>query len=108
VVVAQGQKTFADGAGWLAHVDGDRLLVQAFPDVPPGAAAPGEAEVELYADPSHTYVEIEPQGSIQTLEPGRSSEAWAVRWWLRQLPKELRAESGNAELVAFVEALIRS
>jgi stage V sporulation protein SpoVS len=108
VVVAQGQKTFADAKGWLAHVDGDLILVQAFADVPAGGAAAGEAEVELYADPSHTYVEIEPQGPVRTLEPGTRSEPWTVRWWLRQLPAGLVAKLGNPELVAFVETLIGS
>jgi hypothetical protein len=108
VVVAQGQKTFADAKGWLAHIERDFVLVQAFPDVPMGGAAAGEAEVELYADPSHTYVEIEPQGPALTIEPGTSSRAWTVRWWLRRLPLGLKAELGNPELVAFVETLIQS
>lgn len=108
IVVAQGQKTFADAKGWLAHVEGDLILVQAFPDVPVGGAACGEAEVELYADPSHTYVEIEPQGAVSTIAPGTRSEAWTVRWWLRHLPQGLEARLGNTELVGFVEKLIQS
>lgn len=108
VVVAQGQKTFADAAGWLAHVDGDLLLVQAFPDVAKGAAAEGEAEVELYADPSHTYVEIEPQGRVLDIPPGASAEPWTVRWWLRRLPVDLLVKPGSTELVAFVEDVIKS
>lgn len=108
VVVAQGQKTFADAKGWLAHVEEDLILVQAFPDVPRGGAAAGEAEVELYADPSHTYVEIEPQGAALAIEPGTSGGNWTVRWWLRRLPQGLEAKPGNTELVTFVETLIQS
>ncbi len=107
-VIAQGQKTFADAKGWLAHVEGDIILVQAFPDVPMGGAAAGEAEVELYADPSHTYVEIEPQGAAIAIEPGASGGNWTVRWWLRHLPAGLEAKLGNTELVTFVETLIQS
>jgi hypothetical protein len=108
IVTTQGQKTFADGKGWVAHVEGELLLVQAFPDLPSGAAAAGEAEIELYADPSHTYIEIEPQGRIQTIARGMSSEPWTVRWWLRRLPTGIEAKLGNAALVAFVESLIQS
>jgi hypothetical protein len=111
VVVAQGQKTFADGTGWLAHVDGDLILIQAFPDVPKLAAAPGEAEVELYADPSHTYLEIEPQGPILTIAPGASAAPWTVRWWLKRLPADLANQAtrlGDPRLVAYVESIVRS
>jgi hypothetical protein len=107
-VTTQGQKTFADGKGWVAHVEGDLILVQAFPDVPSGAAAPGEAEIELYADPSHTYVEIEPQGRTEVIARGKSSAPWTVRWSLRRLPAGLEAKLGNTALVAFVESLIES
>ncbi|MGC4066838.1 MAG: hypothetical protein QM784_19820 [Polyangiaceae bacterium] len=31
-VVGQGHKLFADGQGWLAHVDEDLVFVQTFPD----------------------------------------------------------------------------
>jgi hypothetical protein len=108
VVTMQGQKTFADASGWIAHVEDDLVLVQAFPDVPKGGAAEGEAEVELYADPSHTYIEIEPQSHIATVRPGTSSEPWSVRWWLRRLPNGLRASVGHPDLVTFVESIVKS
>lgn len=108
VVVAQGQKTFADATGWLAHLDGDLLFVQGFPDVAPGAAAPGESEVELYADPSHTYVELEPQSRLVTMSPGQSSEPWTVRWYLQRLPRGISTQVGSRELVALAESLAAS
>jgi hypothetical protein len=107
VVVEQGQKTFADATGWVAHLEGDLLFVQAYPDVMPGAAAPGEAEMELYADPSHTYVEIEPQGAVGTIAAGAEGPAWTVRCFLTRLPSNIQAEVGNADLVEFVEQLIQ-
>jgi hypothetical protein len=106
VVVEQGQKTFADAKGWVAHIEDRYLFVQSYPDVAPGRAAEGEAEMELYADPSHTYVEIEPQGAVATIAPGRIGAAWTVRFWLTKLPANLTVKSGNAELVTFVEQLI--
>jgi hypothetical protein len=106
VVFEQGQKTFADALGWVAHVEGEYLFVQSYPDVAAGKAAEGEAEMELYADPSHTYVEIEPQGALETILPGGVGTAWTVRFWLTKLPSTLTASSGNGALVTFVEQLI--
>ena len=69
--VTDHQKLFADGReGWLAHVDGDAVLVKTFAIVPRAAQAPGEAQIEIYANPSLTYVEIEAQGPYETIAPG--------------------------------------
>lgn len=97
------QKAFADGLGWVAHVAGDLLAVHEFADVAPDAAAPGEAEIEIYTGPS-PYVEIEPQGAYQPLAPG-ASRTWTVRWFLRQLPPSVVPAAGNATLVAMVKSL---
>ncbi len=44
--ITNEQKVFADGSeGWIAHVDGNLLLVKAFSDTPAAQAAPGEAEI---------------------------------------------------------------
>jgi hypothetical protein len=71
---ARTGKLFADGEeGWLAHVDGDLLFVKVFPPVPAERQAPGEAEIELYVDPSGNFVEIEQQGPYEEIVPGGSS-----------------------------------
>lgn len=106
VVVEQGQKTFADARGWVAHVEAGVVFVLVFPDLAPGEAAAGEAELELYADPSHTYIEIEPQGKALPLSPGKSLPAFRVRHILATLPTGIAASAGNPALVAFVESLI--
>jgi hypothetical protein len=106
VVVEQGQKTFADAVGWVAHVENQTVFVQSYPDVLAGQAAEGEAEMELYADPSHTYIEIEPQSKVVTIAPGGIGPNWTVRFWLAKLPANLTVEAGNADLVTFVEGLI--
>jgi hypothetical protein len=106
VVTAQGQKTFADATGWVAHADGDLIFIQSYPDVAPGAAAAGEAEMELYADPSHTYVEIEPQGAASQIAPGGVGPSWNVRCFLAKLPAQLDTSVGSAALTLFVETLI--
>jgi hypothetical protein len=100
-------KLFADCAeGWIAHVDGDALFVKAFDVVPRAAQAPGEAQIEIYANPAHTYVEIEQQGAYTTIAHG-ASLIWRVEWIVRRLPAEIPAAVGSEELVAYVRALVR-
>lgn len=95
-------KLFADGAGgYLAYVVGDRLLVKQFQDQPESAAAPGEAEIELYVNPDHRYVEVENQGAYSSIAPGQTVR-WKVAWYVRKLPAGISVSAGNADLVAFV------
>ena len=103
--VGNDQKVFADGReGWIAHVDGDLLLVKAFADTIPAQAAPGESEVELYTDPGRTYVEVENQGAYVNLEPGKAS-SWPVRWFLRKLDSRIKVQPGSGDLLAVVRGL---
>jgi hypothetical protein len=96
-------KLFGDGKdGWLAHADGELLLIKAFADLLPGAAAQNEAEIEIYAAPR--YVEVEQQGAVATLAPGQSLH-WTVRWYARKLA--VPAVLGSADLVAYVQTQIK-
>ena len=106
--ITADQKLFADGLeGWIAHVDGDLLLVKSFGDTLPSQAAPGEAEIELYADAGHTYVEVENQGAYVSLDPGAST-AWTVRWFLRKLDLAVTpAVADSAPLVDLVRSLVK-
>jgi hypothetical protein len=109
-MVTDHQKLFADGReGWLAHVDvdegGGALLVKTFAVVPRAAQAPGEAQIEIYASPAHTYVEVEAQGAYEAVAPS-ASLSWQVVWLVRRLPADLRLAAGSAELVAYVRALV--
>jgi len=104
--VTDHQKLFADGReGWLAHVDGDLLLVKTFPAVPRAAQAPGEAQIEIYATPAHTYVEIEAQGACETIAPGGASR-WRVVWLARRLPPDVPRVVGSAPLLDFIRGLV--
>jgi len=68
--ITADQKLFADGReGWIAHVDGDLLLVKSFADTLPAQAAPGEAEIEIYANAGHTYVEVETRAPTSVSRP---------------------------------------
>jgi Domain of unknown function (DUF4380) len=94
-------KLFADGGGgYLAYVLGDRLLVKQFKDQPQSAAAPNEAEIELYVNVDHSYVEVETQGAYTSIAPGETV-SWKITWYARQLPAGLTASLGNPDLVAF-------
>lgn len=95
-------KLFADGAGgYLAYVLGDRVLIKRFEDQPASVAAPGEAEVEVYVNFDHSYVEIEQQGAYASIAPGETV-TWKVSWYVRQLPPGAGTNPDRADLVAFV------
>jgi hypothetical protein len=106
--ITADQKLFADGReGWIAHVDGDLLLVKSFADTLPAQAAPGEAEIEIYANAGHTYVEVENQGAYVSLAPGAAT-SWRVRWTLRKLDlASTPASAGSAPLLDLVRSLIK-
>lgn len=105
-------KSFADGSeGWLAYAADGLLLVKSFGDTPEASHAPGEGEIEIYADydattKQHRYVELEQQGPYAEL-PAGGSTTWNVRWFLRKLPATIIAKSGNQELVGFVRGVIQ-
>ena len=104
--VIDHQKLFADGReGWLAHVDGDALLVKMFAVVPRAAQAPGEAQIEIYANPSRTYIEIEAQGPYETIASGASS-SWRVVWLVRRLPSDVPRTVGSAPLLDFIRGAV--
>ena len=106
--ITSDQKLFADGLeGWIAHVDGDLLLVKSFGDTSLAQAAPGEAEIEVYANADHTYVEVENQGAYGRLAPGASIN-WTVRWILRKLDLAATpASAGSAALLDLVRSLVK-
>lgn len=73
-------KLMTDGEeGWLAYHNSDWLLVKVFDDVPSQLMAPGEGEIEVYANGENTYIELEQQGFLTTLMPGQAL-AWQVVW----------------------------
>ena len=93
--VSDHQKLFADGReGWLAHVD-----------VPRAAQAPGEAQIEIYANPSLTYVEIEAQGPYEAIAPG-AALSWRVVWLVRRLPSDVPRTVGSGPLLDFIRGAV--
>ncbi len=106
--ISDHNKLFADGReGWLAHVDRERdaLLVKTFPVVPRASHAPGEAQIEIYANPAHTYIEVEVQGAYEAVPPG-GALVWQIVWLVRHLPPNLPITVGSAPLLSHVRALV--
>ena len=91
----ENRKINADGNGWLAFSDNGLLFVKTFPDLKASEPAPAEAEIQVYANPGKTFVEIEEQGAYTTLKPGEEVN-WTVRWYL--VPNDLPAEPSKALL----------
>src|SRR3954471_4383703 len=107
-VVTEHQKLFADGReGWLAHVDGDALLVKTFAVVPRDAHAPGEAQIEIYATPAHSYIELEAQGPYEVIAPG-AALSWRVVWLVRRLPAGVPRTVGSAPLLDFIRGAVET
>ncbi|KAL6611959.1 hypothetical protein U3516DRAFT_373604 [Neocallimastix sp. 'constans'] len=75
------RKINADGNGWIAYSAKGLLFVKTFQDLDPSETAPGEAEIQSYAFPGKTYVEVEEQGVYTTVKPGESV-SWTVNWYL--------------------------
>jgi len=106
--ITDHQKLFADGSeGWLAHVGGGALLVKTFAVVPRAEQAPGEAQIEIYASPAHSYVEVEVQGAYRTIAPG-TVLSWRVVWLARKLPTAMVPEPGSDALLAFVRGVVEA
>jgi hypothetical protein len=99
-------KLFADGAGYLAYATGGSILIKQFEDLSMSAAAPGEAEVELYVNADHSYVEVENQGAYARIAPG-GTVRWKVTWYVRRLPAGLTPSVGSADLIAFVSETLK-
>ncbi len=95
-------KIFADGGGgYLAYAASDLLLIKQFAPIEVAVTAPGEAEVEIYVNPEHSYVEVEQQGPFGAIAPG-ATVPWKVTWYARTLPAGVAVTVGNADLIAFV------
>jgi hypothetical protein len=81
------RKINADGKGWLAFCDKGLLFIKKFADIDQSEAAPAEAEIQIYANPGKTFVEIEEQGAYTTLKPGEEAD-WTARWYLMPADEE--------------------
>jgi hypothetical protein len=83
------------------------IFIKCYPVMPPGQAAPGEENVEMYVNPDRTYIELENQGPYQRLSPGASLQ-YTTRWFARRLPAGLRPVTGDRALTAYVKHIIET
>jgi hypothetical protein len=101
------QKLLANGTGgWLAHVDGDTVIVKKFPDIAANMAAPNEDEIEIFVSGSANYIEVEQQGAYVPVAMGQGL-TWSVTWIVRRVPQGVSTTMPNPELVAFVQSLVQ-
>ncbi|HEX6275681.1 MAG TPA: hypothetical protein VFZ53_21720, partial [Polyangiaceae bacterium] len=99
------QKLLANGSGgWLAHVDGDIVIVKKFMDT--NMPAPNEDEIEVFVSGTADYIEVEQQGAYQPLAQDMSF-TWNVLWFVRRLPSNVTPTAGNPALVSFVQSLVQ-
>ncbi len=104
-----GQKFICDGAeGWSAHVNSDlKLFVKKFDDAAATSNAPGEKEIELYYSGPTGYIELENQSAYTNIAVG-DSVSWTMKWYLRNLPSGIEAQTGNTVLVNYVRSIMSS
>jgi hypothetical protein len=102
-----GQKFFCDGAeGWSAHVNDDlKVFVKKFDDAVATDNAPGEKEIELYYSGPTNYIELENQSAYTNIAIG-DSVSWTMKWYLRNLPSGIEAQTGNIDLVNYVRNIV--
>ncbi len=107
-----------DPEGWAAQINCGSTLEQACPTTgtaagkstifikewtPTKTVAPGEKEVELYANAGHNYVEFEQQGDYQSI-PAGGSITWTMHWMLRYLPSTVTPTAGSNELLDWIRS----
>ena len=92
----------SDGSeGWLAYTVENYILIKSFKDVLPENQAPNEGEIPIYIDSKAPVVEIEVEGAYQNIEVDGKID-WLMKWYVNEIPKEIKLEVGNNELVNFV------
>jgi hypothetical protein len=96
----------SDGAdGWLAYAFDDYIFIKSFDDVLPENQAPNEGEIPIYIDSKSQNVEIEVQGPYTNVKQGKEF-SWKMKWFVREMPDNLKPESGNIKLIEFVNSII--
>lgn len=99
-------KLHADGRdGFLAHLAREHLLLKLFRDSPASAQAPGEGEIELFANEDGRYVEVEVQGPYVELAPGGCSR-FEIRTVVLPVPADQR--KAREQLFDFARRQARS
>lgn len=96
---------FDSYAGWLAYLLPDnRLFLKRFPSYPDRVYNEVAAITSCIYYPKERFVELEPIGPRETLEPGQEA-SFTEDWWLLPFPSPAARETLDLEgLVALVES----
>jgi hypothetical protein len=108
VLTSGTNKFYSDGSlGWYAHLNKNRVLfIKKFTDTPYGKKAPGvEKEIELYTTNDKRFVEMEAQGSYDTI-PAGDSIIWNMKWYVRKMPDSTNVAVGNMNVVNFINQVL--
>ena len=103
------RKFFCDGAeGWSAHVNDDlNVFIKQFEDAAATDHAPGESEIELWYSGPSSYIELENQSAYTNIAVG-DSVTWNMKWYLRNVPSGIQAQTGNADLVNYIRNIVNN
>jgi len=100
-------KLFAEGSeGWIANINKNYVFIKKFQDIGKEEIAPGEGEIEIWADLGSDFMEMEQQGPYVKLSPGQKTD-WEVKWILRKIPDSIELKEGNPEIVQFIRYSIQ-
>jgi hypothetical protein len=102
--------------GWAAHINcgknlekacasGAKSIVMLKDWVDSLTEAPGEKEIEIFANGGHNYIEFEQQGEYQEI-PAGGTLVWTMHWMLRYLPDNIAPTPGNADLVTWARSQV--
>lgn len=95
-------KMLADASGgWLAWSTGAAVVIKSFADLEFSRFAPGEGEIEIYANPNGDYFEVEQQGPYESIAPGASA-SWTVVWIGVPIPDGADTAAGSSDLLGLV------
>lgn len=104
-------KNSEDGAeGWLAiavpgTADTGALIVKSFADISTSQFAPDHGEVEIYADPSGTYMEVEQQGAYVELAADEALN-WTIVWNGVPIAAETDWSVGSQDLLSLARSAL--
>jgi hypothetical protein len=105
--LGRAQKSFSDGSeGWTAFVWQNMMLLKKHENIAANAQAPGQSEVEIYLSGDSWYIEVETQGRYSSIGAGKSI-TWTMKWYPRQLSKDIKVALGSPELVSLVRSIAK-
>ena len=99
-------KLFNNGKeGWLAYVQDDYIFIKQFEEILPKYIAPGEDGIEIYANPTDNYIELENIGKYEQIMPGNEIK-YNVKWYIEKIDDNISVYAGNMDLVKLVRKIL--